>query len=172
MKADCVNSELVSIQCGRNSWTLLYAKMSLVYIDRLSSYDQPVNCCFSSFRKGRAVILQCMVIGALHGSEFSPLTSVVGKQRIADFSSMQIVLDFSVWMFVTDFRICRMRVSGRSFCWRMFRNCSWPNKWYMYIASDIFLKKVSGRLLSVLRGHSFFFIPATTANDLWLRRIF
>ena len=27
-------------------------------------------------------------------------------------------------------------------------------------------------LLSVLRGHSGFFIPATTANDLWLRRIF
>ena len=30
----------------------------------------------------------------------------------------------------------------------------------------------SVRLLSVLRGHSFFFIPATTANDLRLRRIF
>ena len=29
----------------------------------------------------------------------------------------------------------------------------------------------SGRLLSVLRGHSVFFIPATTANDLRLRRI-
>ena len=28
------------------------------------------------------------------------------------------------------------------------------------------------RLLSVLHGHSFFFIPATTANDLRLRRIF
>ena len=28
------------------------------------------------------------------------------------------------------------------------------------------------RLLSVLRGHSFFFIPVTTANDLRLRRIF
>ena len=28
------------------------------------------------------------------------------------------------------------------------------------------------RLLSVLRGHSVFFIPATTANDLRLRRIF
>ena len=30
----------------------------------------------------------------------------------------------------------------------------------------------SVRLLSVLRGHSFFFIAATTANDLRLRRIF
>ena len=30
----------------------------------------------------------------------------------------------------------------------------------------------SFRLLSVLRGHSFFFIPTTTANDLRLRRIF
>ena len=30
----------------------------------------------------------------------------------------------------------------------------------------------SDRLLSALHGHSFFFIPATTANDLWLRRIF
>ena len=33
-------------------------------------------------------------------------------------------------------------------------------------------QKVSVRLLSVLRGHSFFFIPAITANDLRLRRIF
>ena len=32
-------------------------------------------------------------------------------------------------------------------------------------------KIISVRLLSVLRGRSFF-IPATTANDLWLRRIF
>ena len=31
---------------------------------------------------------------------------------------------------------------------------------------------LSVRLLSVLCGHSFFFIPATTANDLRLRRIF
>ena len=31
---------------------------------------------------------------------------------------------------------------------------------------------VSVRHLSVLPGHSFFFIPATTANDLRLRRIF
>jgi len=30
----------------------------------------------------------------------------------------------------------------------------------------------SVRLLSVLRGHSFFLIPATTANTLRLRRIF
>ena len=30
---------------------------------------------------------------------------------------------------------------------------------------------ISVRLLSVRRGHSFFFIPATTANDLRLRRI-
>ena len=33
-------------------------------------------------------------------------------------------------------------------------------------------QNVSVRLLSVLRGHSFFFIPAITANDLRLRRIF
>ena len=33
-------------------------------------------------------------------------------------------------------------------------------------------QKVSVRILSVLRGHSFFFIPAITANDLRLRRIF
>ena len=31
---------------------------------------------------------------------------------------------------------------------------------------------ISVRYLSVLRGHSFFFIPATTANDLRLQRIF
>ena len=36
----------------------------------------------------------------------------------------------------------------------------------------IFLYIFSVRLLLVLRGHSFFFIPATTANDLRLRRIF
>ena len=38
----------------------------------------------------------------------------------------------------------------------------------------LFLNKYffSVRLLSVLRGHSFLFIPATTANDLRLRRIF
>jgi len=35
-----------------------------------------------------------------------------------------------------------------------------------------FKKNFSVRLLSVLRGHSVFFIPATTANDHGLRRIF
>ena len=35
-----------------------------------------------------------------------------------------------------------------------------------------FLCFLAFRLLSVLRGHSIFFIPATTANDLRLRRIF
>ena len=36
----------------------------------------------------------------------------------------------------------------------------------------LFVCFFSIRLLSVLRGHSFLFIPATTANDLRLRRIF
>ena len=40
--------------------------------------------------------------------------------------------------------------------------------WRFYWLSNFF----SVRLLSVLRGHSVFFIPATTANDLRLRRIF
>jgi len=35
-----------------------------------------------------------------------------------------------------------------------------------------FFFKFSVRLLSVLRVHSGFFIPATTANDLQLRRMF
>ena len=113
-----------------------------------------------------------MVIGALHGSEFSPLTSVVGKQRIADFSSMQIILDFSVWMFVTDFRICRMRVSGRSFCWRMFRNCSWPNKWYMYIASDIFKKKLAFNFCRFCMVIRFFSSPPQRPMTSDFERIF
>ena len=36
---------------------------------------------------------------------------------------------------------------------------------------DFFILFFSVRLLSVLRGHSGFFIPTTTANDLRLRRI-
>ena len=39
------------------------------------------------------------------------------------------------------------------------------------VTYDRFFYFFSVRLLSVLRGHSVFFIPATTANDLRLRRI-
>ena len=39
------------------------------------------------------------------------------------------------------------------------------------IVWSFFLFVFSVQILSVLRGHSFFFIPATTANDLRLRRI-
>ena len=46
-----------------------------------------------------------------------------------------------------------------------------PKQVSLYVL--FFIKKnFSVRLLSVLRGHSFFFIPATTANDPRLRRIF
>ena len=43
---------------------------------------------------------------------------------------------------------------------------------FVVVVFVVFLCVFSVRLLSVLRGHYVFFIPATTANDLRLRRIF
>ena len=46
-------------------------------------------------------------------------------------------------------------------------NKIWPSSWTI-----VFFCFFSIRLLSVLRGYSGFFIPATTANDLRLQRIY
>ena len=46
-----------------------------------------------------------------------------------------------------------------------------PNSWSFQLKWNLFYI-FSVRLLSVLRGHSCFFIPTTTANDIRLRRIF
>ena len=48
-------------------------------------------------------------------------------------------------------------------CWRV--------GWYVNVVVFVFVF-LAFDFLSVLRGHSFFFIPATTANDLRLQRIF
>ena len=48
----------------------------------------------------------------------------------------------------------------------------WSDKLFCLFVFVVFCVFFSVRLLSILRGHSGFFIPATTANDLRLGRIF
>ena len=51
--------------------------------------------------------------------------------------------------------------------------CIFPRRCQiLYSSAFLFFYFFSVRLLSVLRGHSVFVIPATTTNDLRLRRIF